>query len=236
MKSKSLFFLFLSMILIWGAGFPTNKVGLSHTTPTHFIELRLLIALLTVLILTLATKNFAFPKKVDLPILIAVGVFQIGLTLIFSTYGLSLVETGKATFIIYTTPIWIILITGLLNKRMTLLDFLGLICGLIGTLSLIDPWKFHSSEYSSWAGALFLVLSALAWSIGIIATHRLKWHSSPQRLLLWVPIIALVISHLFLNESITMRLIASISLILLGILLHIYSEWKTHHRNQDLPP
>jgi drug/metabolite transporter (DMT)-like permease len=302
MKSKSLFFLFVFMILIWGVSFPFNKIGLGYTSPTNYIEWRLIIATFAVLIMTLASKNFVIPRKKDFPIILAVGVFQMGLTLTLTNFGLSMTPTGKTTFIVFTTPIWIILITGIINKRMTLLDCSGLILGIVGTILLINPLEFRLHDYTTWAGDISLVLAALAWSIGIILTRRLKWHSSPLKLLfwqaltatvmviiyafcrgvsiipdsfnfvligsllytgilsialgywlmvilsknlipavtsfglLWVPIISLVLSHIFLNEPITMLLLVSVLLIIVGILLHIYSEIKTHNRNRDIPP
>src|SRR5690606_7682906 len=94
-----------------------------------------------------------------------------------------------------------ILITAILNKRLTALDAFGFLFGLAGTLSLIDPLKLDWSNPLSCTGELSLVLAALSWSIGILATLRLKWHNSPQKSLLWLFFIATLITNLYSRWS-----------------------------------
>lgn len=219
-KSNCYFCLFVLMIILWGCSFPINKVGLSLTSPTNFIEWRLIVATIAVFILALATKNLILPQKKDWPLIIAVGFFQMGLTLNFTTYGLSLAGAGKATFIVFTTPIWIILFNTIMKRKVTPLDAIGFIFGLTGTIMLVDPTKFRLHEYTTWSGEIALVLAALAWSIGIILTRHLKWHRPPLQLLFWQVLTATLLTIIYATLTGASIVPHQLNWVLIGALLY----------------
>jgi drug/metabolite transporter (DMT)-like permease len=278
---------------MWGLGYPLNKIGLKYTSPTNYIELRFVIATIAMFIIVIASRNFVIPKLRDLPIVIAVSFFQIVLTMNLSNFGLSLVDAGKATFIVFTTSIWLIPLSALLNRRLSRMDRLALGIGTVGVIFLISPWEIHWGDTQTWIGDISLLMASLFWSIGILCARHMKWHRSSLQLLPWqllfasfctiifayvrgvdfkpdqlnfiligtlvysgalsiaigywamilvsknlspsivslglifVPIVSLIFSVIFLNEVVSRNLIVAVIFIIAGVLLHIYSERKS---------
>lgn len=293
MKKNRIIFLLCALVSMWGLAYPINKIGLSYTSPTHFIEWRLFISTITMFIIAAATKNLIIPHLKDLPMILAVGLFQIAITLNLTNFGISLVGAGKATFLVFATSIWIIPFSIFLTKRMIWLDVLSFFIGAIGVLIVINPWKIDWHNHNIWIGDITLLLASIFWSIGILCARFMKWHRSSLQLLPWqlllaslctailayceglsffpqssdpifisallytgilstaigywamlivskelspaivslglvfVPIVSLIISLLFLHEEISSTLIVGVSFIILGSLFHIYSERKS---------
>lgn len=299
-KFKTAMVLLFSLVFIWGLNWPINKIALEYTSPTNFIELRFIVSTIAVFFLVVITNNFVIPRKKDLPIILMVGFFQLGLMIILCNYGLSLVDAGRATFLVYATSIWMIPLTALLDQKINRFDVFGLSFGLVGVILLMSPWQ----SGWPWKGDLALVLSSLSWSIGILCARRLKWHYSSIQLFPWqllvatlcavvfallngvsliprtinftlitalfytsiiaiglaswimikvslelstslislglicVPIVSLLISYLFLKEPVSLLFMIAILCILVGILMHSYSERKMRKKTQgynDVP-
>jgi len=213
-----------------------------------------------------------------------------GLMMTLSNYGLSLIGAGRATFLTFTTSIWIIPLAIWIYRKTSYLEVLSFCIGIGGVVLLIEPWKI--SVAAEWMGNISLIFAAISWSIGILCARHMKWHRSAIQLLPWqlfvatlvpilfvlivriplelnhpslllmsaflytgslsigigywimiliskqlppsvtslglifVPVVSLVISSLYLKEVVTSDLIFSIILIIGGILIHIYSERK----------
>ncbi len=300
MKFKTAILLLFSLVCMWGLNWPVNKIGLKYTNPTNFIELRFIVSTIAVFFVVILTKNFVIPRKKDLPLILTVGFFQLGLMIGLLNYGLVLVDAGKATFFIYATSIWLIPLNAILDKKINRIDVLGWSLGVLGVIFLMSPWQAPWA----WQGDLFLFLSSISWSIGIMCARRLKWHYSSIQLLPWqlsvaticavifallegvsfipqtinftfiaalsytsiiatglacwimnkliqalrtssislglmcVPVVSLLVSYLFLGERVSLNFWIAIFLILLGILIHTYSERKMEkktHAYNDVP-
>jgi drug/metabolite transporter (DMT)-like permease len=287
-KSKASVFLLCSMVLMWGLGYPINKIGLSYTSPTHFIEWRFCIGTVAMFLIAAATKNLIFPHLKDLPMIFAIGLFQMGITLNLSNFGLSLVDAGKATFLVFATSIWIIPFSIPLTKRIHWLEVIAFCIGALGVVILITPW-----ENQIGIGNIALLLASISWSIGILCARYMKWHRPSLQLLPWqlllatlctialafvqgvpfmphtlnpifigtllytgilsiaigywamiivsrdvspaivslglifTPVISLIVSLFFLHEEVSATLMIGVTLITVGVLFHIYSEWRT---------
>ena len=235
-----------------------------------------------------ATKNLILPRLKDLPIIFAIGLFQMAITLNLSNYGLSLVGAGKTTFLVFATSIWIIPFSIPLTKRIHWLEVLAFCIGASGVVLLIAPW-----ESQTWIGNIALLLASVSSSIGILCARYMKWHRPSIQLVPWqlllatictiavasfqgvplmpntfnpvyigtllytgilsiaigywamiivsrdvspaivslglvfTPVISLIISVLFLHEETSVDLIIGVILITMGVLFHIYSEWRS---------
>lgn len=185
MKHKTSLFLLLFIILLWGLSWPINKIGLSYTSPTNYIELRFAAGALAMFFVALVSKNVIIPNVRDLPIIITVGIFQLGLMMNLSNYGLSIVGAGKATFLVYTMSIWNIPLSALLHKKLSFYDTLSFVVGMVGVVFLVEPWSMSGYKDPRWLGDGALLLSAFSWSIGILCARYLKWHRPPLQLLPW---------------------------------------------------
>lgn len=292
MKPRTAFLYLTLMILIWGLVWPINKIGLSYTSSWNYIEWRLIFGSAMSFLIAGITGNLRLPRRKDMQMIVSVGLLQMGMMMTLSNYGLSVVGAGKATFLSFTTSIWIIPLSRLMSKRLPRLEMLSFGLGLGGTILLIEPWNWSHLEKGTAWGYLALIGSAISWAGGILCARHLTWHRPPIQLLPWqiltatllsigaayangvslmpdtrtpvfwasflftgsisiaigywlmiliskqlapsitslgllfVPIISLLISVLFLQEPLTSSLIIALALLMGGILLHIYSEKK----------
>ncbi|MBS0586287.1 MAG: DMT family transporter [Verrucomicrobia bacterium] len=185
MKDKKALLLLCCLVVIWGLSFPFNKVGLGYTSPTKFMQLRFLIGTLTMFLVAFFTKNLILPQRRDLPIIVWVSLFQMVLTLNFSNYGLSVTGAGKATFLMYTTSIWLAPLVVILQRKISWLEIVSFCVGMLGIAVLIEPWRFSTEPTVVYIGEGALFLSSLCWSIGILCARYMKWHHSTLQLLPW---------------------------------------------------
>ncbi|MGE0634739.1 MAG: DMT family transporter [Parachlamydiales bacterium] len=297
MKLRSPFTTFILLILIWGMNFPISKIGLEHISATHFILLRFIFATITMFLIVIGSNNFVIPRKKDLPVVLVVSLFQIALTLFLSNYGLSILGAGKASFLIYTTSVWVIPLSLFWGSKLAGLDWTSFLLGIIGVLLFVNPLYLNWHE-RIWIGDAAMLGGSLCWAIGIMFARHMKWHRPPLQLLPWqllfasfctfvwaylegehfalpdlnfptlgsvfyagsiatavgywlmihvsiklrpsvtslglifVPIISLFLSYLFLDEHVDLKTLSASGLIIAGIILHIYSERRKARQEQ----
>ncbi len=176
----------MGTILLLGISWPINKMGLQDMSPIAFSAGRLIIATVCTFLIVMLTRQFIWPTRKDWPIILAVGIFQIGIFVLLINMGLSLIDAGRSTILVYTTPIWVTPIAVFLFKEPTgPLKWLGVLLGLMGMLTLFSPWGINWFDPNDIAGNLFLLLAALSWAISILCVRYMKWSHSPLSLLPW---------------------------------------------------
>ncbi|MBY0528848.1 MAG: DMT family transporter [Rhabdochlamydiaceae bacterium] len=180
MKRATSVVLLILMILMWGLSWPVAKIGLSYTSPTNYIEWRFVFATVMMFLVAWVSKNLVIPRKKDLMIIATVGIFQMGLMMNLSTFGLSLVPAGKATFLTFTTSLWLVPLTAFLDRKIIAFDVLTFCIGLLGVVLLVEPWKGEPI-----IGYVSLLAAAVSWSVGILCARHLTWHRPLIQLLPW---------------------------------------------------
>lgn len=190
---KNYYVLLFVLVLMWGLSWPINKVGLFYTSPTTYIALRFLIATIIMFAVVIVRKQFVLPMLRDLPLIFTMGLFQMGLTMNFASYGLSLSGAGRATFIVFTVSIWISPLAALFFKeRMQKLSYLSVLLGLAGIILMMSPWNIDWSQKKPLLGDGCLFLGSISWAIGILCSRRLKWHRTQMQLFPWQLLLAFI--------------------------------------------
>ena len=80
------------------------------------------------------------------------------------------VPSGLAALLVALVPVWVTIAAALLGERLTLLRVAGVVLGFAGVGVLLVP---GGSGHASTAGMLLVVLAALSWAIGSVASPRL---------------------------------------------------------------
>ncbi|MBI3236419.1 MAG: DMT family transporter, partial [Chlamydiales bacterium] len=176
------------MVLALGLSWPINKVGLGYTSASNYMELRFIIGTLAMFLIAWANKNLKLPSKKDLPLIFTIGIFQMAVMMSLANYGLSLVGAGKATFLVFTVSVWIIPISAFLNRKISFLEGLSFLIGLLGICCLIELW--HIEDNNLWKGYLILLLSALSYTVGVLCGRHMHWHRPIVQLLPWQLLLA----------------------------------------------
>lgn len=189
-------------LLFWSLSWPVSKIALRYMDPIWFTECRVGIAMVVVFLVLFFSGKLAWPKRHDWFLIIAIGVFQVGLFQVFMYLGLQHVNVDRSAIIIYSTPIWVTPVAILFFKEaFSWLKGLGLLLGIVGILVLFDPTHFDWHDRAALWGNLFLVISAICWSIAILCARYAKWHSGFTTLLPWQLLVGAICIALTLPEA-----------------------------------
>jgi drug/metabolite transporter (DMT)-like permease len=102
---------------------------------------------------------------------LAIGLFQITGFMALSTWALVEGGPGKTAVLIFTMPIWTLLLAWpILGERIRGTQCLAAASTLTGLVLIIEPWNMHTSLFSKFLG----VMAALCWAIGTVLIKRLR--------------------------------------------------------------
>ncbi|HVS64242.1 MAG TPA: drug/metabolite exporter YedA [Thermoanaerobaculia bacterium] len=170
---------FAAVYLIWGSTYLGIAVAIESVPPFLMAGARFLIAGVP-LYVALRLSGVPAPHRRQW-----LSSLVLGLLMIFGgnglvTYAELSVPSGVAALFIATVPLWMIvlergLFAGPPPGRAT---WLGLLFGLTGVLLLVGPARL-SVRHDQTLGSLLLLLAAVSWAYGSLASRRLPLPSSP---------------------------------------------------------
>ena len=155
--------------LTWGYTWVLAKQGLAYAPPFAFAAERCVGGALALL---LALKLLGRPLKLVAPgPTIAIGLTQVAGFMMFQTWALVEGGPGKTAVLIFTMPIWTLLMAWpILGERIRGNQWLAALSTLAGLVLIIEPWDMHSSLFSKFLG----LMAALCWATGTILIKRLR--------------------------------------------------------------
>jgi drug/metabolite transporter (DMT)-like permease len=155
--------------LTWGYTWVLAKQGLAYAPPFAFAAERCVgaaLALLIALKLTGRSLKLVAPGQT-----MAIGLAQVSGFMIFQTWALVEGGPGKTAVLIFTMPIWTLLLAWpILGERVRGKQWLAAASTLSGLLLIIEPWDMHASLFSKFLG----LMAALCWATGTILVKRLR--------------------------------------------------------------
>lgn len=168
------FVLLAALSLFWGLNWPAMKVALTEIPVWPFRSMCLIVGGSGLLTMTvLARRSPRIARNEVRPLLICTLSNVVGWHL-FSAYGVSLMEAGRASIIAFTMPVWAALLGGpILGERTTWQRWLGLGLGMTGLAVLIGP-DLGVVGRTPW-GALLMLGAAVSWATGTVLMKRFAW-------------------------------------------------------------
>jgi len=159
----------VALSLIWGYTWILAKQGLAYAPPFAFAAER---AIGGALALVVALRLMGRPLKLVAPWpTLAIGLTQVAGFMAFQTWALVEGGPGKTAVLIFTMPIWTLLLAWpLLGERIRGKQWLAAASTLTGLLLIIEPWDMHASLFSKFLG----LMAALCWAVGTILIKRLR--------------------------------------------------------------
>ncbi|MDO8931660.1 MAG: EamA family transporter [Rhodocyclaceae bacterium] len=155
------------LTLIWGYTWVVAKQALAYAGPFQVGALRAgagTLALFAALLAMRRPLRLAAPWKTA-----CIGVFQTGGFIALSTWALVEGGAGKTAVLIFTMPIWTLLLGRLmLGERIHGPQWLAAGCALTGLVLIIAPWHLDGSPFSK----LLAVLAAMSWALSTILVKR----------------------------------------------------------------
>ena len=184
-----------SVILLWGINWPVMKLGIKDIPPMTFAVIRMLLGAVCMFgVLALRGNRIRLPSRHDLPIVLTVGLLQMGAFLGLVTVALQFVSAGRSSILAYTTALWVVPGAALfLGERLTGTKLTGFMLGMAGVAVMFNPVAFDWTDRDVLVGNGLLMLAALAWAAQIIQVRGHRWHASPLELAPWQFTVAAVV-------------------------------------------
>jgi len=157
------------LTLIWGYSWITAKLALQFVAPFAFAAQRATIGAAALLAALVIMRR---PLRPRLPWLAALnGTLQTGLFLCLQSWALVEGGAGKTSVLIFTAPIWTLLLAWpLLGERVRNSQLLAAATTLIGLALIIAPWQLEASPLAKILG----VLTAITWAASTIIVKRVS--------------------------------------------------------------
>jgi drug/metabolite transporter (DMT)-like permease len=155
--------------LTWGYTWVIAKQALTYAPPFAFAAERCIGAALA---LALIVKFLGKPLKLVAPgATLAIALAQVTGFMGFQTWALVEGGPGKTAVLIFTMPIWTLLMAWpVLGERVRGRQWLAAASTLGGLLLIIEPWAMHASLFSKFLG----VMAAVCWAVGTVLVKRLR--------------------------------------------------------------
>ena len=205
MKSSNLFTAYSAMVgavIMWGISFVATKVALEGFPTFTLIFFRFGAASCCFMILIARRGVPRFSRK-NHGKLFLMALFEPGLYFVFETLGLQYTSAAKASLIIATIPIVIMVLSALfLGERTGPVGIVGILLSLVGIGVLVagDP-NFNMTFGGPLAGDLLIVGAVLSCSVYmVIARDMGRGHSPLEITMMQIIYGAVFFAPLFLWE------------------------------------
>ncbi len=171
---------------LWGSATPFIKVGYELILPEKNVASTILFAgvrfffagVITVLIYSIASKKFLYPKKENLGKISLVSAFQTVIQYIFFYIGLSNTSGVKGTILSGTSAFFSLLIAGLIFKqeKLTVKKIIGCILGFVGIIFV----NLNGLDFTmNFTGDCFVIFSAIALGFSSVLMKKFSKDENP---------------------------------------------------------
>jgi O-acetylserine/cysteine efflux transporter len=174
-------------VMLLSSAWPLTKIALGlGSTPLWFAEGRAVLSGLTAALILVVRGKLRVPHRIDLPALVAVGVFQLGGYFALAHEAVAWIPAGRTAILANTTTMWIVPLSLIfLHERIPLRRWVSAGFGLAGVVVLMSPWAIDWTSRTVLIGHAFLLGASLSWSIAIIVTRAATPRMSMFELLPW---------------------------------------------------
>jgi drug/metabolite transporter (DMT)-like permease len=187
-RAKSLL---VALCLLWGTTWPMMKVALEDVPPLSMRTLTAGFGMVCLLIICLVTRRRlrVATAKAWGHVLIA-SLLNIAAFSLLTAFAQIAASTARVTILIYTMPIWTVLLAWLLlRERPTARQFLAVVLCALGIGVLIYPLAAKGVPF----GLLLAVAAGLSWGAGTVYVKWARVDLDPLALAFWQLVIAFVV-------------------------------------------
>lgn len=154
--SRTTFWAFLALSLVWGSSFLFIKIGLGGLSPAQVVLGRIVLGGLTLAAIMLVSRR-RWPREYRVwGHLTVVGVLYCVIPFTLYAWAEQYVSSGLASIFNASTPIMTLLLAPLIlrSERLSRVQTGGLFIGIVGVTVLTGPWRFVGSDQGSLAANL----------------------------------------------------------------------------------
>jgi drug/metabolite transporter (DMT)-like permease len=186
--------LLIFLVLMWGCNWPINKTILTYISPLWYACMRLGLGAFSLFLAQAFLRvHIKPPSRVDVPIVLSVGVIQMAAVIALMTFGLSIVPAGRSSILSYTMPLWAVPGAILfLGERLQFGKTAALVLGMAGVAFMFNPTAFDWSDHRALIGNGCLLLAAALWAATIIHIRAHRWVGTSFDLAPWQMLVGLI--------------------------------------------
>ncbi len=171
---------------LWGSATPFIKVGYQLILPVKNVPSTILFAgvrfffagVITVIIYSIASRRFLYPKKRNLGKIARVSAFQTVIQYIFFYVGLSNTSGVKGTILSGTSAFFSLLIASLIfrQEKLTIRKIIGCILGFVGIIFV----NLNGLDFTmNFNGDCFILFSAIALGFSSVMMKKYSKSENP---------------------------------------------------------
>jgi drug/metabolite transporter (DMT)-like permease len=175
------------LIVAWGGNYTWLKLALRDIGPWDFNAARFCGATLIIGgILTLhGGLRHILPVREERLALALIGILQGAILTVMITLSLLWIESTSTILLIYTNPVWSLLLSViLLGERMTALGIAGIALGLLGIALLTNPLAMRW-DAATLPGVASALIATIGWALGSVLYRRRPWKSTFWQQVFW---------------------------------------------------
>lgn len=156
---------------IWGGMYVVSKIVLTVIPPLELIWLRYLVALITLIVVGIVTRQSWHIQRRDFPLILAVGVIGYAISIWTQFVGTKLSSAQMGAMITSATPAFMVIFARLLLKeKITFRKGLSTSLATIGVLCIVGIGDIGKSNQ---LGGIVLGIAALTWALMSVLIKRI---------------------------------------------------------------
>jgi drug/metabolite transporter (DMT)-like permease len=180
--------LLVALCLLWGTTWPVMKIALEDIPPLSMRTMTAAFGALTLLVICLVTRRrlrIATTKAWGHVVIIS--LLNIAAFSLFSAYAQIAAATSRVTILVYTMPIWTVLLAWLLlGERPNARQVLSVVLCALGLAVLIYPLAARGVPF----GLLLAVAAGMSWGAGTVYVKWARVDLDPLALAFWQLVVA----------------------------------------------
>jgi drug/metabolite transporter (DMT)-like permease len=159
--------------LIWGSSFLLIKIAVDELGPLPLVSVRIGVAALLMLTFLALTRRKWPQQPKQIAALLFVGIMNTAVPFTLITWGETDIDSGLATVLNATTPLFTLLIAHLAlnDERMTPQKIAGLIVGFLGVVILASR-SADSSSPNPISGQLAVLGASACYGVSVVTIRR----------------------------------------------------------------
>jgi drug/metabolite transporter (DMT)-like permease len=175
---------------LWGTSFPAIKVGLQYMDAYTFVFLRFLVAALTMLVVSLLTKNLNL-KSPNKRLIVILGVTN-GIAYFLQYVGMIYVSASASSLFVNLSVVWVALMTPLVfHERLGWKKTSGVMVSLLGVVFMTTNLDFAALTQGAITSDLLVIAAGIFWAVFIVYNKPLA-NSNTVQTVTWLLIFTLV--------------------------------------------
>ncbi len=193
MARYRVWFAFAALSAVWGSSYLFIRVGLRQLTPVSLVALRLLSAAIGVLLLAALSRQDLRITRRQTVLMVILANVNIVIPFLLITWGETRITSGLAAVFNSITPIFSVLIAGLVlsDERITRARLGGVVLGFGGVLLLLSRDLGNGGIHlGGIAGQGAVALAALCYAVGAVFARRTLRGVPPMAIAAYTVIVA----------------------------------------------